>query len=90
MPTPRSLPARSLCLRRFGKDDHSATAMARFITSLNSPESSRSLVADVYGIADGGTKLTRRIASGAIPSSRAATSTIRSSKYAASGRPAPR
>ena len=39
--------ADSLTARRSGKDDHSAAAMQRSITSSNSPESRRSLVADV-------------------------------------------
>src|SRR5271169_4384497 len=56
MPMPRSMPFFSLSRRRFLNDDHSAAAMQRSITSSNSPVSSTSLVADVYGMADGVTR----------------------------------
>ena len=43
-----------------------------------------------YGNASGGMKLRRRISAGSSPVSSAARSTTRSSRYVASGRPAPR
>ena len=89
-PMPRNFPRAADALRRSGNPAQSAVASARSRQPPGSPLSYSSITGVWYGYASGGIMLRRRISARSMPISVAATSTRRSSRKVASGRPAPR